>query len=122
LQYGSTPELSEAYYTVYHTPNGQGKGYNFHLTLLFENPENVSLDSFIVNNKALKAEQKNESGQIQIIGNYFKSQKAPIVGKENPEKENDPILNDQKFYPSYIILKVNESPLKININEYKQKN
>lgn len=122
MQYGSTPELFEAYYSSYHTPNGQGKGYNFYVTLLFEKPENVTLDSFIVNNKALKAEQKNVSGQIQITANYFKNQPTPTVGNENPEKEQDAILNDQKFYPSYIVLSVNESPLKININEYKKKN
>lgn len=121
IQYGSTPELFEAHYSSYHTPNGQGKGYNFFVTLMFDNPENVTLDSFIVNNKSLKAEQKNVSGQIQITANYFKGQKAPTVGNENPEKEIDPILNEQKFYPSYIVLSVNNSPLKINIIEYKQK-
>ena len=114
---------TEATYTPYLTAMGKGKGIIFRVKFLNNNAANISVDSFIVNNKSLPFILKNNNNFIEIESNYLKSKKAPSFSDDSKSgitKEiEDPIIIDQKFYPSWVIITSNNEKIKLIIENYK---
>lgn len=118
-----TEHKTEATYTPYLTAMGKGKGIIFRVKFLNNNAANITVDSFVINNKSLPFTIKNIDGYIEIESNYLKLKKAPSFSDDSKSeitKEiEDPIIIDQKFYPSWIIITSNNEKIKLIIENYK---
>ncbi|MFZ4798159.1 MAG: hypothetical protein ACOYMA_11745 [Bacteroidia bacterium] len=114
---------TEATYTPYLTAMGKGKGIIFRVEFLNNKAANITVDSFIVNNKSLPFILKNNDNFIEIESNYLKSKKAPSFSDDSKSgiiKEiEDPIIINQNFYPSWIIITINNEKIKLIIENYK---
>jgi uncharacterized membrane protein YcgQ (UPF0703/DUF1980 family) len=112
-----------ATYTPYITAMGKGKGIIFRVKISNINFDNFSIDSFIINNKSLPFTQNRNDSFVAIESNYLKSKKEPSFSDDSKleitEEIEDPIILNQKFYPSWIIITNNIEKIKLIIENYK---
>lgn len=111
-----------ATYTPYVTAMGKGKGVILKVKITNTNFDQLSVDSFIINNKSLPFTQNSNDSFVAIESNYFKRIESPEMNVDSKNKVikeiDDPIITDQNFYPSWVIITSKNKKIKLIIENY----
>ncbi len=111
-----------ATYSKYVTAMGKGRGIIFRLQILSKKAIDITIDSFYVNSKSLSFVTKKIDNGLSLECNYFINISDPYInpdGSNTIEKEvDDPIIKQNSFYPSWVILNQNGKLIKAHIEQF----
>jgi hypothetical protein len=116
----------DAEYYSYITAMGKGKGIVFRINIKNYNDSNFSVDSYYLNNKKIEFTTIKNNGITQIEANYLVNTEVINFNENNvnPTTKDieDPIISEQKFYPSWVIINGKNGKIKLDIKNIKLKN
>ena len=105
---------------------GKGKGIVFRINIKNYNDSNFSVDSYYLNNKKIEFTTIKNNGITQIEANYLVNTEVINFNENNvnPTTKDieDPIISEQKFYPSWVIINGKNGKIKLDIKNIKLKN
>ncbi|MEY3421368.1 MAG: hypothetical protein RIR48_1660, partial [Bacteroidota bacterium] len=82
----------------------------------------ITIDSFYVNSKSLSFVTKKIDNGLSLESNYLINISNPYInpdGSTTIEKEvDDPIINQNSFYPSWVILNQNGKLIKAQVEQF----
>jgi hypothetical protein len=113
---------SDATYYPYVNGTGTSKGILFRVKMAQKEKKNFTIDSFYVHAKPVPFITKNTSDGIWVEANYVKVTAEPLLGEngkvKDPKQDEDEIITQQKFYPSWILVSDGGRRVKIRIEKY----
>lgn len=111
-----------ATYSKYVTAMGKGRGVIFRLQILSNKAIDLTIDSFYVNSKSLSFVTKKIDNGLSLECNYLINISDPYInpdGSTTIEKEvDDPIIKQNSFYPSWVILNQNGKLIKAQVEQF----
>jgi hypothetical protein len=112
-----------AFYFPYVTAMGKGKGIVFRNIITNTNDSNFTIEKYYLNNKPLEFTTIKQKGVLIVEANYLvNTLTTNFLDKNNlptTKEIDDPIIVDQKFYPSWVIINTKNGKIKLDIDNYK---
>lgn len=103
-------------YLLYRPSLDAGRGILFTFSIPKKKLKNANIESVYINKKAYPYTIRKQADSLFIQVNYFIANQQDLIQQQ--PKSQDPLLDSNQFYPSWILLKQKKRFHKINITYF----